>query len=281
MTFPRSAMVLGVLALTCSVPAQAGQEVVSTQVSLTPEQMETFLLQAKIIKMRGAGSGVTNSRRATLTDGRLTHDAHVQIIDEARLVFEARKASEVNFKDSYRFNIAAYRLARLLGLSVPMSVQRSVDAKPAAVTWWVDDVLIDEGARVKKKLSAPDPVRFSGQIQIMRIFDELIQNRDRNQGNILWTTDWTMWMIDHTRGFRLGHELLKPDQLQRCERSLFEKLRGLTAEAVTAAVGNNLTQYEIAAFLARRDAIVKHFEKRIAERGEAAVLFDEPRRAAA
>lgn len=282
MTCRRSAMVLGVLAFTCGMPLQAGQEgVASTKVDLTPEQMETFLLQAEIIGMRGAGNGVTNSRRATLTDGHLTHDAHVQIIDASRSLFEAGKASEVNFKDSYRFNIAAYRFARLLGLSVPVSVQRNVEGKPAAVTWWVDGVLIDEGKRVKKKISPPGPVRFSTQIQIMRIFDELIQNRDRNQGNILWTTDWTLWMIDHTRGFRLGRDLLKPDQLQRCERSLFAKLRGLTTDAVTDAVGNSLTRDEIAAVLARRDAIVRHFEKRIAERGEAAVLFDEPARAAA
>ena len=40
----------------------------------------------------------------------------------------------------------------------------------------------------------------------LRIFDELIQNRDRNTGNLLWTTDWKMWMIDHTRAFRLGDD---------------------------------------------------------------------------
>ena len=31
--------------------------------------------------------------------------------------------------------------------------------------------------------------RTSNQIQLMRIWDELIQNRDRNQGNILRTND--------------------------------------------------------------------------------------------
>ena len=55
-------------------------------------------------------------------------------------------------------------------------------------------------------------MKTTKQIQIMRVFDELIQNRDRNQGNILWTNDWTMWLIDHTRAFRLGKELLKPEQ---------------------------------------------------------------------
>jgi hypothetical protein len=108
----------------------------------------------------------------------------------------------------------------------------------------------------------------------MRIFDELIQNTDRNQGNILWTRDWTLWMIDHTRAFRLGNALINPDHLARCERALLEQLRGLTRESVTQAVKRSLDLYEIRALLARRDRIVAHFDERIASRGDAEVLFD-------
>ena len=95
----------------------------------------------------------------------------------------------------------------LLGLDiVPMSVLRRVNGKPAAVTWWLDDVAMDEGERQKMKPVpvGPNPSRTAGYIHILRVFDELIQNRDRNAGNFLWTKDWTMWMIDHTRAFRLG-----------------------------------------------------------------------------
>ena len=42
----------------------------------------------------------------------------------------------------------------------------------------------------------------------MKVWDELIQNKDRNAGNIIWTSDWSMWLIDHTRAFRLGKELV-------------------------------------------------------------------------
>jgi hypothetical protein len=249
-------------------------------VTLTPEQMEMFLLEGKIVRTRSAGSGVTNSLRATLTDGHVTHDAHVQFVDEARMVFEAGKASELNFKDSYRYNVAGYRVAQLLGLNVPMSVDRSVNGKSAAVTWWVDNVLMDEQARLKDKVRAPDQARFRHQVQTMRIFDELIQNKDRNQGNILWTRDWNMWMIDHTRAFRLPTALLTPQQLIRCDRSLYAKLRGLTRETVAGAVGRSLNADEIKSLLARRDAIVKVFEKRIAESGEDAVLYTDPAPAA-
>jgi hypothetical protein len=252
----------------------AAQEAASRP-ALSQDEIEQFLLNGKIGRARSAGNGVTNSQRAPLSDGRITHEAHIQVVDQARAIFEAGKATEVNFKDTYRYNIAGYRVARLLGLYVPVSVERSFQGKPAAFTWWIDDVLTTEEDRVKNKMRAPDPARFGRQIQTMRIFDELIQNRDRNQGNLVWTKDWTLWLIDHTRAFRLGRELRNPDQVDGCDRTLFERLKALTVEAVTKAAGTSLTSAEIAALIARRDLLVGHLQKRIAEKGEAAVLYDD------
>ena len=270
----RRSLVLGVFFVVCTSALLAGQGVPPAATpSLAPEDMEAFLLKAKVTNRRDAGSGVTGSSRVTLSDGRLTHDAHVQAVDVARAVFTAGKASEVNFKDTYRYNIAGYRLARLIGLAnVPMSVERNIEGKLAAVTWWVDDVQMDEGARLKKKTMAPDVQRFAKQIQVMKIWDELIQNKDRNGGNVLWTSDWSMWLIDHTRAFRLGKELVAPADLTRCDRRLLEGMRALTAESLAKAVGDSLTKEEQGAVLARRDLIVKHFDDRIAKLGEG-ILF--------
>ena len=93
--------------------------------------MEEFLLRAKIVRSRPAGAGVTGSLRATLSDGTLTHDAQIQNVNQTRPLFQAPGvAAELNFKDAYRYNIAGYRLAMLLGLdNVPMSVERRVDGK--------------------------------------------------------------------------------------------------------------------------------------------------------
>ena len=270
----RRSLVLGVFFVVCTSALLAGQGVPPAATpSLAPEDMEAFLLKAKVTNRRDAGSGVTGSSRVTLSDGRLTHDAHVQAVDVARAVFTAGKASEVNFKDTYRYNIAGYRLARLIGLdNVPMSVERNIEGKLAAVTWWVDDVQMDEGARLKKKTMAPDVQRFAKQIQVMKIWDELIQNKDRNGGNLLWTSDWSMWLIDHTRAFRLGKELVTPADLTRCDRRLLDGMRALTAESLAKAVGDSLTKEEQGAVLARRDLIVKHFDDRIAKLGEG-ILF--------
>jgi hypothetical protein len=254
---------------------QSPQPLTVTAADLTPAQMERFLLTGRVISKRRPARGVTDSYRATLTDGRIVHDAQVQAVDIYRAVFNGGRASEVNFRDTYRYNVGGYRLARLLGMTnVPMSVKRRIDGKDAAVTWWIDDVMFDDSGRLAQTAKfGPDPERTAKQDYVRLVFDELIQNRDRNQGNLIWTKDWTLWLIDHTRAFRLGHELLRPERLVRCERRLYEAMRGLTLETMTAAMGDVMTRAEMTAVLARRDRLVKHFEERIALVGELSVLF--------
>lgn len=260
--------------LSVPVPLRAQEAAVAAPAAaLTTEQIEAFLLNAQIVKSRKLGKGVTGSRVATLSDGRLTHDAHVQHVN-------IEKLAERAFRDQYRYNIAAYRLARILGLTnVPVSVERKVDDIPAAVTWWVDGVMMDEeerAAREKKKTMPGWPrAKIVGALQVMKVFDELIANADRNAGNQLWTNDGTLWLIDHTRAFRLQTVLKKPAKLERCSRDLWKGLRELTLDAVTTAVADSLTKGEIKALMTRRDVIVKRFEEMIAARGEAAIIFSQ------
>jgi hypothetical protein len=185
--------------------------------------------------------------------------------------------TEFNFRDCYCFNIAGYKLAVLLGIdNVPMSVERKVTGKPSAVTWWIDDYAMDEEGRRKKSATDPNPQRFEHYRYRQRVFDELIQNRDRNLGNTVYTTDWTTWMIDHTRAFRLNKDLGRPEELIRVERTLYENLKKLTATSLAAAVGKQLRKAEVEAVLARRDLIIKAFDARIAKAGEGAVLYTYP-----
>jgi hypothetical protein len=242
--------------------------------TLGPAEMEKFLLDGRIIKKKESSKGVTSAYRVTLSDGVVTHDAQVQNVDIAKPYFDVGpKKSEVNFKDSYRYNVAAYRLAVALGLdNVPMSVERIVDGKPAAMTWWLDGVT-DDGDRRKAKEHNANPLRAADYYGVMYLFDELIQNRDRNQGNILWSSDSKMWMIDHTRAFRLGRDLQFPENLTRVERSLFEKLRALDRQAFTSSIGKTLTRDEIEALFIRRDKLVQLFDQKIAALGEDKVLY--------
>ena len=242
--------------------------------TLGPAEMEKFLLDGRIIKKKESSKGVTSAYRVTLSDGVVTHDAQVQNVDIAKPYFDVGpKKSEVNFKDSYRYNVAAYRLAVALGLdNVPMSVERIVDGKPAAMTWWLDGVT-DDGDRRKAKEHNANPLRAADYYSVMFVFDELIQNRDRNQGNILWSSDSKMWLIDHTRAFRLGRDLQTPGNLTRIDRSMFEKMRGLDKQAFTDSIGKTLSKDEIEALFIRRDKLVQLFDQKISVLGEDKVLY--------
>ena len=274
-TMPR-VLVVALIALVAGPSPVAAQTAVTAPAatSLSSAEMENFLLEGRVVKNVRVLKGVTDARQVTLSNGVITHDAQIQTVDIAKPLFEvAPKQTEINFRDCYCYNIAAYRLAVLLGLdNVPMSVKRVVEDKPAAVTWWLEEVM-DEGDRRKEKLAHSNPLRAADYYGVMYVFDELIQNRDRNAGNIMWERDSRMWMIDHTRAFRLGRDLRNPGSLARVERSLFEKLRALDRGAFVDAIKNILTKDEIEALFIRRDRLVQLFDQRIASLGEAKVLY--------
>lgn len=241
---------------------------------LSDAEMERFLLNASVVKSRSAGKGITNSVRATLSDGTLTHDAHIQTIDESKREFRSTQGTEFNFRDSWSFNVAAYKIDRLLGLNlVPVTVSRRWSSARAAFTWWVDDVQMDEGERLKKKLSAPDNVAWNQEMQLVRLFDQLIYNIDRNLGNLVISNDWTIWAIDHTRAFRTHNVLKSPGNIARCDREVFERLKALDRTTLRSTVGEFLQTWEIDTLLKRRDAIVALID----QRGPAA-LFDRQRK---
>ena len=148
---------------------------------------------------------------------------------------------------NYRFNVAAYELDKLLGLNlVPPSVERTVNGRPASVTWWLDDFAMNELDRRRKGIDPPDPDRWGRQVQAVRVFDELISNTYRDTApplylnsvwdNLLITTDWTIWIVDHTGAFRVRRELQDPDSLVRCPRTVLGRLRALNKDAAAAGV---------------------------------------------
>jgi hypothetical protein len=93
---------------------------------LSPEQQREFLRSAKVTASRPIGKGITGSLRLTLSDGTLTHDAAFQSIEDRATDDDRRqmrkRAGELNFVDSYKYNIAAYEISRMLGIDDMMPV---------------------------------------------------------------------------------------------------------------------------------------------------------------
>lgn len=242
---------------------------------LTVEQMKTFLLTAKVIKEKRTSKGITAPSRLTLSDGVTTHDAGFQTIEESKAKMELASGTvEMNFRDSYKFNIAAYELACMLGLGpmMPVTVERTINGKTGSLTWWLK-VQMDEADRIKKKITPPYPENWNAQMHRIRVFSQLVYDMDRNLTNLLIGPEWQLYMIDFTRAFRVHKQLKLESDLVKCDRNLLENLRKLDAKQVEKAMKPYLNPFELQGVLARRDKIVAHFDKLIAKKGAHEVLY--------
>lgn len=243
---------------------------------LSKEEVHRFLLTAEAVKSERIGKGVTHPWRLTLSAGDFTHDASFQDIDvRTQEAGFAGGGRELNFADSFHYNIAAYELAVLLELDdmVPITVEREWEGKKGSLSWWVEDVKMDEDERLKQNIIPPDTRAWNRQMYSVRVFSQLIYDTDRNLQNVLITGDWKIWIIDFSRAFRTLRQLPDVKDLLKCGKELFSRLLGLSKDAVARAVGTHLTKWEVEALMARRDLIVIHFQKLITEKGESAVLY--------
>ena len=242
--------------------------------TLTPAQIREFLRSADVIAAEQTSTGVTQPWQLTLTDGTLTHDAAFQSVDQHEAVQRLGRGRELNFVDSYRYNIAAYQLAELVGLAdmIPVTVERTWRGRKGALSWWIDDVMFDEATRIEERQRPDDMAAWSVQLARMSIFGELVYDTDRNRTNMLYTSDWTLYMIDFTRAFRTWDRLQQPQDLTRIDRQLFARLTTLTEAEVEQATRPYLRDGEVTGVLKRRDKLIDHFQRLIDEKGESRVF---------
>jgi hypothetical protein len=265
------------LAAALLIASTAAIAEVSTASDLTREEKEQFLLRAEVVDIRTLSIGVTGSRRATLSDGKMTHDAHVQTVDIFEKKFTAGKKTEFNFRDYYGFNVAAYRLDKLLDLNmVPVSVKRTIRGERASVSWWVDGIIMSGKEYRDGDQKPPDMGRFNDQKLQGWAFQQLVQNRDPNLGNFVIDENWKAWMLDFTRAFRQWKNLDDVTFLTRIPRRFYDRLGQLDPADVERELRPYLKKGEIKGLLARREKLIEHFDRLIAEQGETAVLIDRP-----
>lgn len=233
---------------------------------LSDAEVERFLREGKVVETKEIGAGITRPLRVVLElDGKRRRAAFKAVeIHRPGLTHFEGAPPESNFTDSFRYERAAYRLDRHLGLGmVPVTVIRRLEGKEGALVDWVENA-IDEEERRKRNLQPLDPERFEGQRGLMHVFDALLFNVDRNLGNQLITPeDWRLHLIDHTRAFRQQQGL--PPKLDavrmRLPDAMVERLRTLDAERLETLTEGLLTRARMKALLARRDRILERLER--------------------
>jgi len=240
------------------------------------EDAEHFLRTAEVVSIKPLGRGVTLSHVVTLTDGERTARAVRKTIDEYIPVkrFNDGGPPELGFRDSYKSEIAAYELDRLIGLDqVPPTVERKIRGETGSLQLWMDDC-ITEGERRREGVEPPDAGRWNQQMRRVKVFFQLIQDVDYvNLSNLLIDPEFKVYKIDSSRAFRTQTSILDPEKPSRYSRELLAGLKSLDEPTLKKQLGKWLSKVQRTKLLQRRNLIIQRAERLIAERGEESVLY--------
>src|SRR5437899_6831302 len=125
-----------VLAAICETPAVFAQ---ATSPAATGKSAKTWIGQAarieeelktaEVVRLEDIGTGVTRPRRAYLKPGGIVDSLTWKVLPPAY---------RHGYWESYKSEIAAYELDKLLGLNmVPPAVEREIDGSVGAAIMWV------------------------------------------------------------------------------------------------------------------------------------------------
>jgi hypothetical protein len=223
--------------------------------------IEQALAGAAIVRMEAVPIGVTKPQRGYLAAGSPV----------ARFAWKALPPQRrAGYNESYKAEIAAYHLDRLLEMHmVPPVVERRVDGRVGAAVMWIEDT---KGWDISKPIQGPEP-RWSQQVSRMKLFDQLIANIDRNQGNLLYDTDWHLFLIDHSRAFTTRSSLDGMAVPAAIDRDLWQRIEALTAADLDRVLGAWLSDGERQAILKRRDRMRAAIDRLVKDKGAAMVFI--------
>lgn len=242
----------------------------------TDDEVLAFLRDAEVIERKELSQGINRPLKVRLRRDGVEAHAVFRTVSVKKPRLESHGRVYIDFRDSYLYECAAYEMNRLLGLEhVPPCVVRDLGGRSGTLQLFVEDAMTEE-KRHRTGQEAPVPVAWARQQQTLHLFDALIYNFDRNQGNMLIDPDWKLWFIDHTRSFHRAAEIEDVERIVWCERGLWERLKALDPAEVERRLHGLVEPGRIDPVLKRRDLLVRHLERRIAAVGEGAVLYDDP-----
>jgi hypothetical protein len=261
---------------TFSADVSAGQQAVATTpaapattVTACPKtwighetEVETFMQTAPIVNMAEVPIGVTKPKRAYFAAGGPVASAAWK---------QLTPGVKQGYYESYKAEIAAYEMDKLLGLHmVPPYVERRIEGDLGALGFWVENV---HAWDIDHPVKGPDQASWDRQAVDMKMFDQLIGNTDRNQGNLLYDDEYHLILIDHSRAFTGEKDLTKMAKLSRVDRELWQKMLALDEPTIERALGKWCDKGKRKAILQRRDEMKTQIDALVAQKGEDAVFL--------
>jgi hypothetical protein len=229
---------------------------------LADDALERWLEEADIVGIEDLDTGITKPQRVTLRkDGVELRAVFKQLSTDFGSSSRTQALSEA---DRFVYELAAYKLDRLLGLDmVPVTVPRRIKNRSGILQFWIDGSM-NLRKMLEQKVQPSGWCDAAPQYNLMNVFDILVHNTDRTQENALFTQDWMLVLIDHTRAFPTF--LRNPTLLYRGETrvppALAARLAALDEETLKESLGPYLHSRQINALLKRRDLLLKNYTAR-------------------
>ncbi len=178
-------------------------------------------------------------------------------------------ASAALKQHSPELEIAGYKLDRVLELDmVPPTVEVRYEGKMAGRQLWVLNCRALPEVN-EQNLHAPDSTTWAYQLNRLHAFEDLVGNLDKLEGSPIVDPQWNLIVLDHSLAFTntltLPYEIGK--KLNQIDRPFFDRIKTLDKATVQRAIGDLVNANALDALFARRDIIVKAFEKLAEQEG--------------
>ena len=247
-----------------SAPASAAAPVDARTWIGRAAEMEDYLRTVPILKMEALSVGVTKPMRAFLPEGG----------PMKYLVWKAIQPGRYNsFWESYKSEIAAYELDKLLALNmVPPTVEKIYRGERGAAVMFVSPVKSFKELGGAPTAPARLQAAWARQLVKAKMFHNLINNVDPNLGNWLVDPAWNLVLIDCTRCFMRGTKMAHA--FTRVDSDLWDRMKALTEATLAPKLGRWLEgKAELRAILQRRDKMQEIITGLVKEHGEASVFM--------
>lgn len=264
-----------VLLAVLAVEPPSAEQVVG--LPLSGDEAVEFLRTAEVVGEPVAfdSLAITVPLKVTLTDGTRTLNGIFKDENTLHERFRFGDGRQVDrVRDSYRHEIAAYDLDAMLGFGlVPPCVERTLFARDGALCLWVENA-ITEAERRSRGLDPPDPAEWDRGMHSVRLLHRLIQDLDyTNIRNLVVDGGFRVYKVDSSMAFHPDPTVRGEEGLTRLPRGALAALEAVDRAELDRRLGSWLYRNEIKALWARRGRILELARERVAERGEAAVLY--------
>lgn len=233
------------------------------------EEWENYLKTSELVRIeKELDMGRTDFWKVTLNDGYLQRVAVFKYIDRSRPHL---------IPDSYKYEIAAYILDKLLDLNmVPPTIKREIEGQTGSLQLFLSqDEIFSESERIRKNIEPLNPEIFKHDLIDMGIFEILTYLDPRQMSDIkIDIKSWHVYRVDFSEAFAPVPDLLKNREIVGCSKNLYRHMKNLDTDELEKKLDEYLNQEELQALIIRLKLVTEEIDRLIANKGEISVLFE-------